>query len=233
MADNLIIWVRKKCLPFDGINFWILLLFGSLVFKLLARQNCTWKHPILVYSFFVHIFVYISFYFHFDSYSIYILLHESRLSKYCTSCNTPFKVRPPPQLCLTNRSICSSATPHQLLQRTSALHTLAFLEDTQMSLFSSNSIGQGSNQQLSFLGKPRAFCKELWKAPCIHVLLYFLLRITELRANNFQELIQAARVLPCPVSHTNKEKFQPQHGLGITPPPLLLRCFSAGYDVLL
>lgn len=94
---------------------------------------------------------------------IYILLHESRLSKYCTSCNTPFKVRPPPQLCLTNRSICSSATPHQLLQRTSALHTLAFLEDTQMSLFSSNSIGQGSNQQLSFLGKPRAFCKELWK----------------------------------------------------------------------
>lgn len=87
--------------------------------------------------------------------------HYSR-SKYCVSHNS-FKVALSPRHCLCKRFICSSATPHQLLHRTSAPLAAAFLEDTQMSLFSSKSGGQGSNQRLSFLGKPQAFCKELWK----------------------------------------------------------------------
>lgn len=66
------------------------------------------------------------------------------------------------------------------------------------------------------------FLLRALEAQCIHVLLCFLLRITELSANNFQVLIQAARVLPCPVSHTNKEKFYSQRWRRLTPPLLLL-----------
>lgn len=87
-------------------------------------------------------------------------MNHYSLSKYCMSCNTPFKVRPSPRLCLAQRfnlliGYTSSTPAVNLCTSCSRL-----LEDTQMSLFSSKSVGQGSNQQLGFLGKPQAFCKE-------------------------------------------------------------------------
>lgn len=62
-----------------------------------------------------------------------------------------------------------------------------------MSLFSSKSAGWGSNQQLSFLGKPQAFCKRAAEARSIHVRLWLSLRITELSARQIPNVNSSGR----------------------------------------
>lgn len=82
------------------------------------------------------------------------------------------KVVRSPRLCLFKRFICSPATPHQLPLSTSSIlaaTTFFFSEDTKMSLFSSKSVRQGSNQRLSFLGKPQAFLR---KAPALSAFMF-------------------------------------------------------------
>lgn len=93
---------------------------------------------------------------------IWLYINHYSLSKYFMSCN--------PTQGQTITSALSLSEVHLLIGYTSSTPALnlctsscCFLEDTQMSLFSSKSVGQGSNQRLSFLGKPQAFCKELWK----------------------------------------------------------------------
>lgn len=67
----------------------------------------------------------------------------------------------------TNVLICSTSSTPAANSCTSDLGFFCVcvyvLEDAGMSLFSSKSVGEGSNQRLSFLGTPRAFCKGLRK----------------------------------------------------------------------
>lgn len=136
------------------------------------------------------------------------------LSKCCMSCNIPFKVRPSCLLCLANSFICSSATPHQFQQRTSTVRASAFWRTHKCHCSLRTPSAKEAIISRAFLASRRLSVKRsgsLW----IHVLLCSLLMITALSANSFLELIQAVRVLPCPASHTNREKFQ--HGLGLTP----------------